>query len=220
MSSTILSEAASLLRAHYGTPTPPVAPGEWLTLAKLVAGRGVAPQKLNTHWPELAESVLSSAQETQGCGAAELKELLLKLGHAGRSAPVLKSLARWWVERVERSDIPSRPLDALREELRQLPGVGHELADRILLEVFELPAYPLDRASVRIACRHGWLGLESEYDEWQAFFVQGLADIPLAEFSAWCAAVGREYCGPKPKCESCPLRSLLPPGGPYEFEGD
>src|SRR5215207_1580174 len=137
MSSTILSEAAPLLRMHYGTPAAAGPPRDWATLARLVAGRGVAAQKLRTHWPEIAESPLRSARETQACSAAELKELLSPLGHAGRSAPVLKSLAGWWSARVETPDDrgAERSLDATREELTRVPGVGHELADRILLEV-------------------------------------------------------------------------------------
>ena len=99
-------------------------------------------------------------------------------------------------------------------------GVGHELVDRILLLVLEVSTMPLSRAALRVGCRHGWNGLESEYQEWQQLYRQAaeVAGATLSETDRLIRQVGRSHCGTRPKCDGCPLESLLPEGGPYEPE--
>ncbi len=97
-----------------------------------------------------------------------------------------------------------------------------ELADRILLFAGALPVYPLDRASLRIAARHGWMDITAEYEEWQTFFAHGNRDgeIELAQLSLWMARIGREFCGSRTDCDACPLHSLLPARGPVPLDGE
>lgn len=138
---------------------------------------------------------------------------------SARTMIVLQSLAKWWIQRIGRNAPPgiwSERQSSWQEELRRLSGVNWELADQILLFVGGVPVYPLDRGSMRIAARHGWVDTSAEYEEWQGLFIRVARDggIDLAELSLGMARVGREFCGSAPKCEECPLRPLLPASGP------
>jgi endonuclease-3 related protein len=144
-------------------------------------------------------------------------------GWRANNAAPLPALAQWWLRRIGHGDaleiLQSRPLANWQEELRAIRGVNWELADRILLVVGDFPVYPIDRGSLRIAARHGWMEITAEYDDWQEFFVGSLRDsnIKLAQFAEWNMRAGRDFCGTRPKCDDCPLKSLLPARGPVQL---
>lgn len=205
-----LKRAAELLRSHYGAPSSFGDPGRWNTLVNVILAR---PNRSAPY------DVLRSPLSTAEAGREELADALAPVPRGRQKAPVLKALAQWWLGRFGESDEAAweGDLGRLREELLRIRGVSLELADRLLLFVGGRAVYPIDRATARIAARHGWIGPEAEYDEWQAYFVQGLsaAGIDARHFSTWMTRLGREHCGPSPRCDACPLRPLLPPGGPY-----
>jgi endonuclease-3 related protein len=136
-----------------------------------------------------------------------------------QKGPLLQAFAQWWKGRFGDELEPDWPADVeqLQQELRAIRGVSVEMADRLLLFVGRRPVFPVDRSAMRIACRHGWLDAAAEYEEWQSFFAQRNEDTDCdrRELSIWLAQIGRDFCGPQPRCEDCPLRSLLPPGGAY-----
>jgi len=220
MSLTRLDEAARELRLRYGNLPRWGEPHAWKTLVRLVAARGLREDVWELRWRDLEESPLQSAEGTAACSLAEIIELLTPLGRAKQTAPTLLGLARWWNAKLETDGEVNwqRPLEELQEELRQIRGVSIELADRVLLFVGERTVFPVDRAAMRIVCRHGWLGPEADYEEWQSFFASGVAgtETDLQSLSLWMGKVGEEHCGPRPRCEGCPLQPLLPEGGPYE----
>ncbi len=203
-------------------PTPS---GEWRRLVRIVLERcGSAKKGRDFSWIE--DSPFRSPAETVRLTGDRLAEILDAVGRGGSPAGVLPALAHWWLNRVGEEDAPAifaqRPLNAWQEDLRAIRGVSWELADRILLFVAGLAVYPLDRGSVRIAARHGWMDLSAEYDEWQAFFIGSLddADVDLAGMSYWNARLARDFCGVRAKCEECPLRELLPERGPVPLTED
>jgi endonuclease-3 related protein len=138
----------------------------------------------------------------------------------------LHALAGWWLRDDDREQESSvawdRPVETLRGELRDLPGVSLTLADRLLLLVGGMPAFPIDRPTIRIAGRHGWVDSNSDYDEWQTFFTRSANDCnaSLAELHFWFGETGRDFCGIRPRCDQCPLRSLLPPSGALPLSED
>ncbi len=112
---------------------------------------------------------------------------------------------------------PSLP--ELRRQLLEVHGVGLETADSILLYAGGLPSFVVDAYTHRIFARHGWIGFDADYDQIQDY-VQGElpADVPMYnEFHALLVRLGKDYCHKtSPKCAECPLRELLPSGGPLE----
>jgi endonuclease-3 related protein len=90
--------------------------------------------------------------------------------------------------------------------------VGEDTADAILLYALfhQLPV--VDEYLRRIAARHGLAGREQKYGDVQRLVESSFAGDPpefrtqlLNEFHALVVAVGKNHCGPQPRCEGCPL---------------
>ena len=106
------------------------------------------------------------------------------------------------------------PADLLRKSLLELKGIGPETADSILLYAAEFPVFVVDAYTHRIFSRLGlYQGPSSGrkgYEALQKGFHGFLSrDAPLYnEYHALLVELGKEYCRPRPKCESCPLSSI------------
>ncbi len=127
--------------------------------------------------------------------------------------PALQRLARW----ASRSLRTTASTESLRDGLRALKGIGAASADSILLRGLGRAAYPVDRATYRVLVRHGWLEPTATYDEARSLVEAALPDDPrsLRRLSAALEHVGRLWCRASvARCERCPLRTLLPEGGP------
>jgi endonuclease-3 related protein len=151
----------------------------------------------------------------------ELEELIRPAGYYHVKARRLRGLLKFLVERYGGSieAMFHTPLGDLRRELLGINGVGPETADSILLYAGGLPTFVVDAYTCRIFSRHGWIDLESDYHQIQEYFHDRLpADAPMFnEFHALLVHLGKHYCKKsKPLCESCPLKELLPKGGPVE----
>jgi endonuclease-3 related protein len=129
--------------------------------------------------------------------------------------PALQRLTRWAAGILDRAE--ETPTEALREGLRAIKGVGPGTADAILLEGLGRAAYPVDRATYRVLTRHGWLDPSADYDEARSLVEGELPDDArgLSRLATGFAEIGRAACKANvAKCERCPLRPLLPEGGP------
>jgi endonuclease-3 related protein len=126
---------------------------------------------------------------------------------------------------------PAR-LDALRQELLALSGVGRETADSILLYAGNLPVFVVDAYTRRIFLRHHIAKAEATYEDIRALVEKALAggrprkadgatafDVAqqkraarhFNEMHALLVRVGKDYCYKSaPNCDACPLRKFLP----------
>ncbi len=104
----------------------------------------------------------------------------------------------------------------LRQWLLSVHGIGPETADSILLYAALRPTFVVDAYTARVVKRHGWLDMEAEYHALQAQFHEALPeDVPMFnEYHALIVRVGKEFCRPTPRCDGCPLESLLASQGP------
>lgn len=139
---------------------------------------------------------------------------------------LLQRLAGWYAShREDLEDAPTPGEDRTpfpRDELAAINGIGRATADAIALQVFGLVAYPLDRATYRILVRHGWIDVTADYDDAAGVLIAATEAEPadLARVSLDFADVGRRFCKPAgPRCEPCPLKALLPEGGPIAVDG-
>lgn len=225
MTQTIMSRAVDLLAEHYGRTVESLPSDHWHALVRVVLD-GRPSKKAARDWLWIDESPVRSPGEIARQNAAQLAEALVAAGQSASRAGVLNGLAEWWLRRIGDEDASAvfraRSREYWQDELRVIRGVSWELADRILLVVGGLAIYPLDRGSVRIAARHGWMDVTAEYEDWQSFFSAGLceADVELGLAAQWMSRAGREFCGAKPKCDACPLKSLLPERGAILLDGD
>ena len=221
----VLRDVAALSARQYGTPRPSGPPGEWSTLVRIVLEHG-KPVKKDRDWSWVAEGSLGTARDAAAQTATRLAEVLESAGHSEKKAGLLRALAEWWQRRVGEADalavFRGRSLEHWQDDLRAIRGVSWELADRILLLVGDCAVYPLDRGSMRIALRHGWMDVTAEYDDWQAFFGSAARDtgVDLLQLWQWNLQLGRDFCGRHPDCEDCPLKTLLPARGPVPLDGE
>lgn len=116
------------------------------------------------------------------------------------------------------SDDPSlgflhgKSLEALRESLLAVKGVGPETADSILLYALDLPTFVVDAYTWRMLRRHGFVDEYADYYEMQSLFTSALAEDAAVynECHALIVKLGQEHCKKtRPRCESCPLAEYL-----------
>ena len=150
-----------------------------------------------------------------------LQELIRPAGYYRVKAKRLGSLLRFLIERYGGSleAMFRTPADMLRNQLLAVHGIGKETADSILLYAGGQPVFVVDTYTHRVLARHGWIGFDADYDQIQEFFQGGLPEDPALfnEFHALLVRLGKDYCRKaEPRCANCPLRELLPDGGPLE----
>jgi endonuclease-3 related protein len=152
----------------------------------------------------------------------ELRGLLRPSGYMVRKTAAIRAFLGFLFAEAGGSfeRLAAMRTEVLRPKLLALPGVGPETADAILLYALGHEAMVVDEYLRRVTVRHGLATERSGYDAtqrlaWSAFAGErGNARVRHAnEFHALIVMVGKEHCGPKPKCAGCPLAcfpALLP----------
>jgi endonuclease-3 related protein len=170
----------------------------------------------NTNWTNVekalanlrAASCLSIGQLAQ-MPVASLAELIKPAGYFNVKAKRLKNFVSHVHDRFgeDLAAFLARPISVLREDLLSVSGIGRETADSIILYAARLPTFVVDAYTYRIMLRHGLISREDDYEAIKEFFESNLpADAALFnDFHAQLVAVGKTYCRPVARCESCPL---------------
>jgi len=165
-----------------------------------------------------AAGVLGDARAMLRLAPARLATLIRPAGYFRVKERRLRALLRWLVDRgggdpavALRGDVA-----ALREDLLSVHGVGRETADSILLYAGGHRVFVIDAYTRRVVGRHGWMDAGSDYDALRARFEAVLPrDAALYnQFHAEIVVVGKDHCRTAPRCDGCPLESMLPRGGP------
>lgn len=213
-----ISNAASYLRSSYGSPELPVWSNEWTAFLSVLLVGPAADASNDQLRSILESSALAGPGSTSQTSTGQLVELLSPVPRGPQKASLLRAVAEWWlVEFGDQSSVEwSKGLDHYRESLRRIRGLGPATVDQLLMFAARLPVFPLDRAALRVAIRHGWLDFPVEEAEAQDFFVRSLSDAEIdpREFSRLVSRVADAHCGRVPQCDGCPLQPLLPLNGP------
>ena len=133
-----------------------------------------------------------------------LEELIKPSIYFRKKAKALKCMA-------QREDLLNKEGSlALREELLQLPNIGKETADSLLLYSWDYPIMVVDAYTRRVLYRLGLFGLPNEkinYDDLRELIEKALPkDLYIyQEFHALIVRLGELYCRKKPLCIECPL---------------
>lgn len=175
----------------------------------------------NTAWTSVEKSIANLAardllrvEAIRALPEADLRLLIRPSGYMTRKAAAIKAfvafLDREYAGSLEK--LAAVDADAARSQLLDLPGVGPETADAILLYALGHPAIVVDEYLRRVAVRHGLAGEKVNYAELQSMGELAFAGEPfearvrhMNEFHALIAEVGKRHCRRTPKCEGCPL---------------
>jgi len=183
-------------------------------LTELLSGHAAAAEAVR----QVVHVELASPETVATQSLAQLLEALKPVPRGPQKAGVVKALAEWWRSEFGDEADPAWPrgLDDYRAALRAIRGLGPETVDRLLLFGAGLLVAPVDRATLRIVVRHGWLDLPVTDEEAQATFLAGLGRSvdELRDGVRRLHDIGIEFCGRVPDCERCPLKPFLPAGGP------
>jgi endonuclease-3 related protein len=150
---------------------------------------------------------------------ARLAALIRPSGYFRQKAKKLKAFLRFLHNEYQGSleKMFQTPTLKLREKLLAVHGIGRETADSILLYAGNHPIFVVDAYTHRIFGRHGLTDGKPEYENVRATIE---ASIPQTaqlfnEFHALIVNTGKNWCRKSaPRCEQCPLRSLLPANSP------
>ena len=212
----------------------------------------------NTAWTNVEQAIRNlrgagvlSIPGIRGARIEELERLVRPAGYYRQKAARLKRFVAHLDARYGGSleTMLARPVEALREELLGMAGIGPETADSILLYAASREVFVVDAYTRRIFERHGLARTGTAYEEIRAGVETALAGcgaqdepapeaasrgaLPEAahapsaastmarselsqrynEFHALLVQTAKHHClKAAPRCQSCPLRPLLPPG--------
>ena len=178
----------------------------------------------NTSWRSVERSIANLVEHgvmnlngLRAIKEEELRMLIRPSGYMVRKAAAIKAFVTFLDRDHDSSlaQLAAQPTSVVRRQLLDLPGVGEETADAILLYALLHPVAVVDEYLRRIADRHGLAGRDRKYGEVQRLVDDAFANDPAEfrlqlynEFHALVVAVGKHHCGPKARCEGCPLAAF------------
>ncbi len=185
----------------------------------------------NTAWKSVERSIANlrarralTVSGLRNLPEADLRDLIRPSGFMIRKAAALKAFVafldahhRGSMKTLHRAALQNA--SAVRKDLLDLPGVGPETADAILLYALEAPAMVVDEYLRRIVIRHNLAPQAAQYSQIQSLAEQAFApprrgaptESPAVlarhynEFHALIVQTGKLHCGRVPRCEGCPL---------------
>ncbi len=170
----------------------------------------------NTAWKnvelslaELKQARRLSFRRVARMDLSELAPLIRSSGFYNQKAGALKAFAEYFGRRYGFSLARMKEVDlwVLRKELLEIPRIGMETADSILLYALEKPIFVIDAYTKRILSRHGFMPMKKTYEDFQKSFMSSLPhDVTLYnEYHALIVRAGHLFCKPTPLCSECPL---------------
>lgn len=144
---------------------------------------------------------------------AEIAEFIRPSGYYNLKAQRLKNLLQMVSEKYEGDleQLLQDDMNAARENLLSVKGIGLETADSILLYACRKPQFVVDSYTHRVLSRHNFIEEEIDYTGIQIFLTDRLPqDVELYnEFHALFVRTAVEYCKrSRPLCVNCPLNGF------------
>lgn len=220
-SRTEARSAAARLRRFYSELVKAYGPQQWWpakTPFEVVIGAYLTQ---NTAWTSVERSIANLAAHDLLRVAAirdlpetELRELIRPSGFVVRKAAAIKAFVAFLDREYGGSldELAGETPAIARERLLELPGVGPETADAILLYALGRPAMVVDEYLRRVVTRHGLFGEKAKYAEIQSLAEMAFAGVPASEraahyneFHAVIVELGKRHCRHVANCEGCPL---------------
>jgi endonuclease-3 len=132
-------------------PNPPIPlhhKDAFTLLVAVMLSAHTTDKSVNSVTPELF-GVADTAEKMMRLPVAEIQRIIRPVGLSPTKAKNLSAMARLLVERHD-GEVPRT-----FEELETLPGVGHKTASVVMVQAFDVPAFPVDTHIHRLAQRWG-----------------------------------------------------------------
>ena len=170
-------------------------------------------------WLELVHAGCHTPEQIARTPITTLESLIRTAGTFRRKARTLQMLADRVVRELDGKiqHLKNLPLIRARTFLTDIPGIGPETADSILLYACHIPVFIMDAYTRRILTYHGWARKPVDFKEFQKLVEHTFRDAPhLARFHAMFVMIGKQYCRKnRPHCTACPWSGLLHSNGPF-----
>ena len=168
----------------------------------------------NTAWGNV-EKALSQlreqrliALEAMLCISTEkLAKLIRPAGFYRRKSACIKAMSNWLAEQGGIENVKRQDSVSIRKDLLNIPGIGSETADAVLLYALAKCCFVVDAYTRRILSRVGLLGPGPSYSQAQQFLVSNIdKEISLyQQYHALLVAHAKAHCRKTPLCGGCPL---------------
>ena len=180
----------------------------------------------NTAWTNVEKAISAlrgadalNAESLRTLPIDELAALIRPSGYFNVKARKLRVLGEYLAEYDDDCEklFASKPLDALRDELLALYGVGPETADSMLLYAGGLPSFVIDAYTIRVLGRLGIIDAAKppSYEQVRALFQKAMpTSVQLFnEYHALFVIHGKDVCtARRPRCSDCVLVERCPTG--------
>jgi endonuclease-3 related protein len=214
-------DTAQRLREFYHELVTTYGPQHWWPSQSAIETIVGAYLTQNTAWRNVERSIINLREagvlSVDGLRSIELERLRTLIRPSGYM--VRKSLAiKAFISLLDANygglldALAAAPVEDTRKALLELPGVGPETADAILLYALKQPIMVVDEYLRRVASRHGLIHAQARYSELQELAHAAFAGEPKSslldhynEFHALIVEVGKSHCRGIPRCEGCPL---------------
>jgi endonuclease-3 related protein len=220
------SPAGTPLLAYYRTLFEAYGPQGWWparTPFEVIVGailtQGVAWSNVEKAIAALRREGMLDPARMRRASRARLAALIRPAGYYNQKAAKLGALLRL-LERPYGASLRrllAEPADALRKKLLDVPGIGPETADSIVLYAAGRTSFVVDAYTRRILMRHGLLEGGESYEEVRHAIESSLPRKAALynEYHALLVRVGKEHCVKRtPRCRGCPLERHLRGGDP------
>lgn len=220
-SRTEARSAATRLRRFYSELAKAYGPQQWWPAKTPFEVAIGAYLTQNTAWTSVERSIANLAargllrvEAIRALPEMELRKLIRPSGFIVRKAAAIKAFVAFLDLNYSGSmeSLAAEESAITRERLLELPGVGPETADAILLYALGHAAIVVDEYLRRVVTRHGLLGEKAKYAEIQALGEAAFAGEPEAERASHCnefhaviVELGKRHCRRVANCEGCPL---------------
>lgn len=173
----------------------------------------------NTNWGNVEKAIRNLKKDNaltpeglRNIPAQHLAALIRPSGYFNIKAKRLQNFMSFLFEGYGGSvdKMREEPLETLRPRILSVNGIGPETADSILLYALGKPVFVVDAYTKRILYRHGLIDKAADYHTMQRLLTDHMAQdrALFNEYHALIVRVGKEFCKPKPACETCPLNAV------------
>lgn len=210
---TTLNQIYKILFNYYGNQK--WWPGD--TTLEIIIGAILAQ---NTNWKNVEKAIsnlkknnILTVDGISNLSKDNLAELIRPAGFFNLKAKRLKNFLEFLLTDYHGNlnKMAREPVYRLREKLLNINGIGPETADSILLYAFNKEIFVIDAYTKRVFLRHHLIDETFDYQKTQQFVMKNIISnsVVFNEYHALIVRLAKDFCRVKPKCESCPLKTLL-----------